>query len=59
MFAAIWGSPMVVDGKVYLGDEDGDVVVLQHGNEKKILAENMWAARSTRRSCRPTARCSS
>ena len=29
MLAAVWGSPMVVDGKVYLGDEDGDVVVLQ------------------------------
>ena len=29
MFAAVWGSPMVVDGKVYLGDEDGDVVMLQ------------------------------
>ena len=30
---------MVADGKVYLGDEDGDVVVMQHGREKKILAE--------------------
>ncbi len=39
MFAAIWGSPMVVDGKVYLGDEDGDVVVLQAGKEKKVIAE--------------------
>jgi outer membrane protein assembly factor BamB len=39
MLAAVWGSPMVVDGKVYLGDEDGDVVVLQAGKEKKILAE--------------------
>jgi hypothetical protein len=29
-----------VDGKVYLGDEDGDVVVLAHGKEKKVLAEN-------------------
>ena len=28
MFAAIWGSPMVIDGKVYLGDEDGDVTIL-------------------------------
>ena len=28
MLAAVWGSPLVVDGKVYLGDEDGDVVVL-------------------------------
>jgi len=26
MQAHIWGSPMVVDGKVYIGDEDGDVV---------------------------------
>jgi outer membrane protein assembly factor BamB len=39
MFAAIWGSPLVVDGKVYLGDEDGDVVVMQAGKEKKVLAE--------------------
>jgi outer membrane protein assembly factor BamB len=39
MFAAIWGSPMVVDGKVYLGDEDGDVVILQAGREKKVIAE--------------------
>ena len=39
MFAAIWGSPMVIDGKVYLGDEDGDVAILQAGKEKKVLAE--------------------
>ncbi|HWQ33265.1 MAG TPA: PQQ-binding-like beta-propeller repeat protein [Blastocatellia bacterium] len=39
MFAAMWGSPLVVDGRVYLGDEDGDVVVLQHGKEKKVLGE--------------------
>jgi len=29
----------VADGKVYIGDEDGDVTVLQHGKEKKVLAE--------------------
>ncbi len=39
MFAAIWGSPLVADGKVYLGDEDGDVVIMQAGREKKLLAE--------------------
>lgn len=39
MFAALWGSPLVVDGKVYLGDEDGDVVILAHGKEKKLIAE--------------------
>jgi outer membrane protein assembly factor BamB len=38
-FAAIWGSPFVADGKVYLGDEDGDVVVLATGAEKKVLGE--------------------
>jgi outer membrane protein assembly factor BamB len=39
LFSAIWGSPLVADGKVYLGDEDGDLVVLAQGREKKILAE--------------------
>jgi outer membrane protein assembly factor BamB len=39
-FAAVWGSPLVVDGKVYLGDEDGDVVVLRAGRELEVLAEN-------------------
>ncbi len=44
-FAAIWGSPFVADGKVYLGDEDGDIVVLEAGRTKKVLAEmNMGAA---------------
>ena len=44
-FAAIWGSPFVVDGKVYLGDEDGDVVVLRHGREMEVMAEmNMGSA---------------
>jgi outer membrane protein assembly factor BamB len=39
MLAAVWGSPVIVGDKVYLGDEDGDVVVLQHGKEKKLLGE--------------------
>lgn len=39
MLAAMWGSPMIIDGKVYLGDEDGDVVVLQTGKEMKLIAE--------------------
>lgn len=39
MLAAVWGSPVVVDDKVYLGDEDGDVVILQHGRTKKQIAE--------------------
>ena len=39
MFAAMWGSPMYIDGKIYLGDEDGDVVVMQAGRELKVLTE--------------------
>jgi outer membrane protein assembly factor BamB len=39
MFAAVWGSPLVADGKVYLGDEDGDVAILQAGKALKVLAE--------------------
>jgi outer membrane protein assembly factor BamB len=29
----------LIDGKLYLGDEDGDVVILQEGKIKKVLAE--------------------
>jgi outer membrane protein assembly factor BamB len=44
-FAAIWSSPILIGDKVYLGDEDGDVIVMQHGKEKKIVAEmNMGSA---------------
>ena len=27
MLAAAWGSPLIVDDKVYIGDEDGDIAV--------------------------------
>jgi outer membrane protein assembly factor BamB len=39
MFAAVWGSPLVAEGRVYLGDEDGDVVILQEGKALKVIAE--------------------
>ncbi|MFQ5494968.1 MAG: PQQ-binding-like beta-propeller repeat protein [Phycisphaerae bacterium] len=39
-FSAIWGSPFVVDGKVMLGTEDGEVIVLQHDRKLKKLAVN-------------------
>jgi outer membrane protein assembly factor BamB len=39
MFAAVWGSALVADGRVYLGDEDGDVTILQAGRELKVIAE--------------------
>jgi outer membrane protein assembly factor BamB len=37
--AAVWGSAFVVDGKVYIGDEDGDIVILQAGKTMKVLFE--------------------
>jgi outer membrane protein assembly factor BamB len=40
MFAAIWGSPIVIGDKVYLGDEDGDVTVLNADKTMKVVAES-------------------
>jgi hypothetical protein len=39
MLAAMWGSSMLIGDKLYLGDEDGDLAVLQAGREKKLVAE--------------------
>ena len=39
MLAAVWGSPLVADGKIYQGDEDGDVVIFQAGKIKKVIGE--------------------
>jgi outer membrane protein assembly factor BamB len=35
--AAVWGSPMVVDGKVFLGDEEGKLNIFEHGKTIKEL----------------------
>ena len=39
MKAHMWGSTMVADGKLYAGDEDGDVVVMTATKEKKLISE--------------------
>ena len=45
MKAHIWGSTLVADGKVYIGDEDGDLVVFAASKEKKIISQtNLGAA---------------
>lgn len=45
MKAHMWGSTLVADGKVYVGDEDGDFVVFAASKEKKIISTtNMGAA---------------
>jgi len=38
-FAAVWGSAFAADGKVYLGDEDGDIAILKAGKKLEVLAE--------------------
>ncbi len=38
-FAAVWSSPFVADGKVYLTDEDGDVAVLKAGKKMELLSD--------------------
>ena len=39
MKAHLWSSTLVADGKVYIGDEDGDFVVMTATKEKKVLSE--------------------
>lgn len=37
-FSHIWGSTLVVDGKVFLGNEDGELVILKHGKELEEIS---------------------
>jgi hypothetical protein len=39
MFAASWGSPLIADGKVFIGDEDGDITIFELSKELNILGE--------------------
>ena len=38
--AGIWGSPYWADGKIYIGDQNGEVRVFAHGKTRKLLATN-------------------
>jgi outer membrane protein assembly factor BamB len=44
MKAHIWGSTFVADGKVYVGDEDGDFAILAVSKERKLLSETNLGA---------------
>ena len=39
MFAAAWGSAVVVDGKVYIGDEDGEIAIFRHSADPEIAMQ--------------------
>ena len=40
LFAASWGSALVVDDKVYIGDEDGKVSIFFHSSDPGIALPN-------------------
>jgi outer membrane protein assembly factor BamB len=40
----IWGSTLVSDGKLYVGNEDGDFFVMAADKEKKILHKAVFPA---------------
>jgi outer membrane protein assembly factor BamB len=35
----IWSSTLVADGKVYCGNEDGELVILKAGREKELIGK--------------------
>ncbi len=39
MFAPTYGTPLIVDGKVYIGDEDGDVAIFELADKQNMIAE--------------------
>ena len=39
LLAAVWGSPVIVGDKLYMGDEDGDIVIMAVSKEKKVINE--------------------
>lgn len=45
LLASTWGSPLVIDGKVIIGDEDGDLAVLRTGPTlEPLFATNLGSA---------------
>ena len=40
----IWSSPLVADGKVYVGTEDGILSILKTGKQKKVLSTVEFSA---------------
>jgi outer membrane protein assembly factor BamB len=39
LLAAAWGSSLIVDDKVYVGDEDGDISVFKLSKELELIGE--------------------
>lgn len=39
LFSPVWATPLIADGKVFVGDEDGDLTIFKHSRTKTILNE--------------------
>jgi outer membrane protein assembly factor BamB len=40
LMSQVWGSPCVADGKIYIGNQDGDVAVFEFSPKMKLLVKN-------------------
>ncbi len=40
MLTACWSSPLITDGKVYIGNEDGGVLIFKLSDKKEILSKD-------------------
>lgn len=40
MLAQAWGSPLIVEGKVYIGDEDGQVAIFRHSADPNVAMKD-------------------
>ena len=47
MLSACWGSPLLVDGKVFIADEDGDILVFRHVPDPKTAMQRIDTKRET------------
>ncbi len=41
-FSGIWGSTLVVDGKIFIGDEDGEMTILKTGKKEVKMGEKIF-----------------
>ncbi len=39
LLAAAWGSPLIVEDKVYIGDEDGEMAIFRHSADPKVAKQ--------------------
>ncbi len=39
MFAASWASPLIVEDRVYISDEDGDIAIFKVSKEQEMIGE--------------------